>query len=318
MNTSLNSHLVKNFAFSQGFDVCGIARAQRVSKEEEASLRKWLSLNHEADMAYMRNYLDKRLDPRLLLPGALSIISVALNYAPKNMPPADQPQIATYALGKDYHDVMKRKLFALAYDLRLEQDEFKVCVDTAPLLERYWAVRAGLGWRGKNQQLIIPRMGSMFFLGELIVTREADHYDSPCTKHCGNCRKCIDACPTHALAESGENEDFDSRKCLSYLTIENRGDLNKDISQKMGNVIYGCDRCQQVCPFNRDARPNSTPELQPSDDLLAMTRDKWLHLSEDDYRRLFKGSAVKRAKYSGLIRNIQWALGEDSDLPSPQ
>lgn len=299
---------IKAEAKNLGFFACGIAKADAVDADVVASYRKWIAGGDHATMNYLENYPDKRFDPRLLMPGLKSIVSVALNYAPSHRMPDGEPQFAAYALGKDYHDVVKHKLRQMAETLG--QADYRAFCDSAPVLERYWAVKAGLGWTGRNHQLIIPHAGSMFFLGELFLPVELE-YDEPMESHCGKCHRCIDACPTHALrladGEEGKTE-FDARRCLSYQTIENRGDIPSELSDKMGDTIYGCDRCQSACPWNRFAQPNTTPELQPSDELLGMTREDWLSLTEDDYRRLFKGSAVKRAKYSGLMRNIHEAL----------
>lgn len=315
-----SSHL-KAAALSLGFSACGIARAGRVSKEEEERFRQWIAKGHQAEMHYMERYLDQRLDPRLLLPGARTIVSVALNYTPVRN--AEGFHLAAYALGADYHDVMRQKLFELARRLgcREQGRDFRVCVDTAPVLERYWAVQAGLGWQGKSQQLIVCEtlpacdgirpLGTMFFLGELLLTGEADSYDHPLESRCGNCRRCIDACPMGALPASALPGDFDAERCLSYQTIEHRGPLSKDAASKVGTCIYGCDICQQVCPMNRHARPTTLPELQPRDGLLDMTDSQWTHLSIEQYRTLFKGSAVKRAKYEGLLRNIRAAARLD-------
>nr|WP_232220081.1 tRNA epoxyqueuosine(34) reductase QueG [Prevotella falsenii] len=179
--------------------------------------------------------------------------------------------------------------------------EIRVFVDTAPVLERYWAQRAGLGWIGKNHQLIIPRAGSMFFLGEIFLPYEFESYDSPMPSRCGKCRRCIEACPTYAITDEW---GFDSEKCLSYQLIENRGELSEQAKQNMGTTIYGCDRCQTACPWNKFATPNTTPEFQPKSELLAMTKADWHNLTIDEYRALFKGSAVKRVKFDGLKRNI--------------
>lgn len=287
-----------------GFFACGIARADRVTQEEENHLRQWLARGLNADMEWMNNYLDKRLDPRLLMDGLRSIVSVAISYAPAKTIPSDQPQIAAYALGQDYHDVVKQKLRQLAAFVYGTEDvstaNFRVFVDSGPVLERYWAAQAGLGWIGKNRQLIIPKAGSMFFLGELFLDFELD-YDRPMPNRCGTCSRCIDHCPTHALSH---DRDFDSTLCLSYQTIENRRELSDTAKKNMGNTIYGCDLCQHACPWNRFATPSAVPEFQPKDELLGMTRDKWKQLSVEDYRRIFKGSAVKRVKYKGLMRNI--------------
>lgn len=275
-------------------------------------------------MAYMENHLEKRLDPRLLVPGTKSIVSVALNYAPAQRLPEGEYQIAAYALGQDYHDIVKNKLRQLVSNIQADGSIFeegadiRVFSDSAPVLERYWAVKAGLGWIGRNHQLIIPRAGSMFFLGEVFLPIELD-YDTPMESLCGNCHRCIEACPTGALAtkeQSSPSEGngggvFISSRCLSYQTIENRGDIPDDIAEAMGDTIYGCDRCQQACPWNRFAQPTEEPLLQPKEELLSMTREQWQQLTEDDFRRLFKGSAVKRAKYEGLMRNINKVRREE-------
>lgn len=297
------SNEIKAEAQRLGFFACGIARAERVSPEEEEHLKCWLAKGLHADMAWMNNYLDKRLDPRLLMDGLQSIVSVAINYAPSQTIPSSEPQIAAYALGQDYHDVVKQKLRQLAsfiYGPDLPMANYRVFVDSGPVLERYWAVQAGLGWIGKNRQLIIPHAGSMFFLGELFLDFETD-YDHPMPSRCGHCTKCIDHCPTQAISR---HHDFDSALCLSYQTIENRHELSDKAKETMGNMFYGCDRCQTSCPWNRFATPNSIPEFQPKAELLEMTQSKWENLTIEDYRRIFKGSAVKRVKFEGLKRNI--------------
>lgn len=308
MNKTQLSLKIKAEAKNLGFFACGIAKADAVDQNVVTSYKKWIGEGGHATMAYLENYPDKRFDPRLLMDGLKSIVSVALNYAPANTLPEGEPQFAAYALGKDYHDVVKNKLRQLAETLGF--DEYRAFCDSAPVLERYWAVKAGLGWTGRNHQLIIPHAGSMFFLGELFLPVDLE-YDEPMPSRCGKCHACVDACPTHALSfvdSASITTKFDARSCLSYQTIENRGDIPTDLSEKMGDTIYGCDRCQTACPWNRFSQPNDTPELQPTDELLHMKREDWLSLTEDDYRRLFKGSAVKRAKYSGLMRNIHEAL----------
>jgi epoxyqueuosine reductase len=323
------STMIKAEAMRLGFSACGIAKAGRVSADEERHLRRWLAKGRYGNMAYMANHLDKRLDPRLLMDGLRSIVSVAMNYAPQRTLPDGEPQIAAYALGHDYHEVMKDRLHRLAAYVAGLTDEapgqsaehragddgfrYRVFVDSGPVLERYWACQAGLGWVGRNRQLIIPRAGSMFFLGELFLDIELD-YDQPMDSRCGTCHRCIDQCPTQVLNMSG---DFDASRCLSYQTIENRGALSEEAKAAMGACFYGCDRCQTACPWNRFAVPNEVPELQPREELLEMTWQKWQQLSLDDYRRLFKGSAVKRAKYEGLMRNIK-ALEETRSLAPKQ
>ena len=315
-----------------GFFACGIARAEPVDAETAAAVRGWISKGSQATMDYMANYTEKRLNPCLLVPGTKSIVSLAMNYAPAQTMPETEYQLAAYAYGQDYHDVMKAKLRQLAAliankfegesDSEVGENdgnstaittpktnetreepvgEIRVFVDTAPVLERYWAQRAGLGWIGKNHQLIIPRAGSMFFLGEIFLPYEFDSYDSPIPSRCGNCRRCIEACPTCAITDEW---GFDSEKCLSYQLIENRGELSEQAKQSMGTTIYGCDRCQTACPWNKFATPNTTPEFQPKSELLAMTKADWHNLTIDEYRALFKGSAVKRVKFDGLKRNI--------------
>ena len=332
MSSRYSGKEIKVEAERLGFFACGIARAEPVDAETAAAVRGWISKGSQATMDYMANYTEKRLNPCLLVPGTKSIVSLAMNYAPAQTMPETEYQLAAYAYGQDYHDVMKAKLRQLAAliankfegenDSRVGENdgdstaittpktnetseepvgEIRVFVDTAPVLERYWAQRAGLGWIGKNHQLIIPRAGSMFFLGEIFLPYEFDSYDSPMPSRCGNCRRCIEACPTCAITDEW---GFDSEKCLSYQLIENRGELSEQAKQSMGTTIYGCDRCQTACPWNKFAIPNTTPEFQPKSELLAMTKADWHNLTIDEYRALFKGSAVKRVKFDGLKRNI--------------
>ena len=312
---------IKAEASRLGFFVCGFARPEPVSEAMRRHYLGWLADGRNADMAYLGNNLDKRFDPRLLMPGVKTIVVVAQNYFPARRLPEGEPQIADYALGLDYHDIVKQKLRQLAATVGIA--DYRAFVDTAPVLERYWAVRAGLGWIGKNQQLIIPHAGSEFFLGELFVTVELPP-DEPLPNRCGTCHRCVDACPTHALSLPatcvegyGDITRFDARLCLSYQTIENRGELTVDAKAAMGDTFYGCDRCQRACPWNRFAKPSTEPLLQPREELLAMTRQKWGNLTEEDYRRLFKGSAVKRAKYEGLMRNIKACLAGEATPPTP-
>lgn len=312
---------IKAEASRLGFFVCGFARAEPVSEAMRRHYLGWLADGRNADMAYLGNNLDKRFDPRLLMPGVKTIVVVAQNYFPARRLPEGEPQIADYALGLDYHDIVKQKLRQLAATVGIA--DYRAFVDTAPVLERYWAVRAGLGWIGKNQQLIIHHAGSEFFLGELFVTVELPP-DEPLPNRCGTCHRCVDACPTHALSLPatcvegyGDITRFDARLCLSYQTIENRGELTVDAKAAMGDTFYGCDRCQRACPWNRFAKPSTEPLLQPREELLAMTRQKWENLTEEDYRRLFKGSAVKRAKYEGLMRNIKACLAGETTPPTP-
>lgn len=297
------SAYIKAEALRLGFDACGIARAGEVEEPSRTALLHWLSQNKHAGMGYMANHADIRLDPGLLMENAQSIVCVALNYYPQTHLKEEQYRFAWYAYGKDYHDVVKEKLQSLLTGIRQQVPEAngRVFCDTAPLLERYWAQQAGLGWIGKNTQLIIPHAGSAFFLGEIVLDIELD-YDRPLPNRCGNCTRCLNACPTNALEAPYQ---LDARRCLSYLTIEHKGEIPEEAAGKIGNCLYGCDRCQQVCPWNRFAHPTDIPELQPSEAFLSMTPGDWETLSVERYRELFKGSAVKRAKYEGLMRNIR-------------
>lgn len=309
---------IKAEAQRLGFFACGIAKAAPVEENVAEAYRKWLENGEEASMAYMTNYLEKRLNPALLVPGVRSIVSLAMNYAPAQQLPEGEYQLAAYALGQDYHDLMKQRLRELAVNIGAPMELFQkgkksqsadekeetgwgIFCDTAPVLERYWAQKAGLGWVGRNHQLIIPHAGSMFFLGEVFLPFAVDVYDTPMQSRCGSCHRCIDACPTHAIIP---DEDFHADRCLSYQLIENRGELSDEAKAAMGDTIYGCDRCQTACPWNRFATPNTEPALQPKPELLSMSKEAWHNLSVEDYRRLFKGSAVKRVKFDGLKRNI--------------
>ena len=330
MNSRYLTEKIKAEAKSLGFFACGIAKAEAVDSDTADGYRRWIADGGHASMHYLADNIDKRLDPRLLMPGVKSIVCVALSYAPAKTIPADQYQIAYYAYGKDYHDVMKQKLHALASACGITT--YRAFCDTAPVLERYWAQRAGLGWIGRNHQLIIPHAGSMFFLGELFVT-DTLHYDSPVRNRCGRCHACLDACPTSSIINNQSSVinhqlSFISSRCLSYLTIEHRGPippLSSIINHQSSIInnqssIYGCDICQLACPWNRFAVPTAEPAFQPSDALLSMTKEKWHNLTEEQYRSLFKGSAVKRAKYEGLMRNInnQQSIINNQTVISPE
>lgn len=293
------SDKIKAEAKRLGFFACGIAKAEAVDTDTADTYRQWIGSGMHADMSYLANNINKRLDPTLLMPGARSIICVALAYAPKTVIPENEYQIAKYAYGHDYHEVVKDKLRQLA---ALLPTETKICCDTVPILERYWAEKAGIGWIGRNHQLIIPHAGSMFFLGE-IITDVYLTYDPPAKNHCGDCHECMKACPTGALAS--DRRHIDARRCLSYLTIENRDEISDEFKKDMGNCIYGCDRCLDACPWNKKAAVTTEPLLQANEKLLLMTREKWNNLTIDEYRDLFRGSAIKRAKYEGLTRNIK-------------
>ena len=304
------SRLVKAEALRLGFDACGVARAEAVDPSAMQRLDRWLAQGCQAGMDYIRRGRDLRADPRQLVEGVKSIVCVALGYYPGRTLPPDAPQVAYYAYGRDYHEVMRERLNLLLEAVRacVGPVQGRAFCDTAPILERYWAVQAGLGWIGKNTQLILPRLGSYFFLGELLLDVDLMP-DAPLPSRCGRCTRCLEACPGHALHPS---QGLDARRCLSYLTIEHRGPFPEGACLPLGNRIYGCDVCQQVCPWNRFARPTRLPDFAPSESLLAMRAADWRHLTREDYTRLFRGSAVKRAKYDGLMRNIHVALGEEA------
>lgn len=298
MTKSELTQYIKAEALRLGFDVCGIAKAEAVESSTAVFCDRWVKEGHNGTMGYLERNCDKRYNPTLLVEGCRSIIVVALNYTPSQAIEG----ISHYAQGEDYHKAVKERLFLLLKSIngKVPCNGRPFC-DSAPVLERYWAVQAGLGWIGRNHQLIIPQRGSYFFLGELLIDAELD-YDRPFEQnHCGECRRCIESCPTGALDE----RCFDARKCLSYLTIEHRGELPENIGEKMGNCFYGCDRCQIACPHNRFAKPNSTPELQPKPELLMMTTERWRSLTKEEYDRLFKKSAVERCGYEQLMRNIK-------------
>lgn len=332
MSLKFSLKKIKAEAQRLGFSACGAARSAPVDEDTAVQVRRWIAKGQYADMTYMANYTEKRLNPNLLVPHTKTILSLAMNYAPAQTMPAGEYQLAAYALGLDYHDIMKKRLRALASifpkveevfaelsdlsdrsdsselsdvapssSVNLPPPEIRVFVDTAPVLERYWAWKAGLGWVGKSHQLIIPKAGTMFFLGEIFLPYELDEYDEPMKNRCGGCHRCIDACPTCALAEE---TGLDAERCLSYQLIENRGKLSDKAKAAMGDTIYGCDLCQKACPWNRFSTPNTTPEFQPKPELLQMKKEDWHNLTIEQYRQLFKGSAVKRAKYEGLKRNI--------------
>ena len=290
-------------ALHLGFSACGFAKAEPVSDEMAKKLDFWVNNGYHADMNYMERNRHLRLDPTQLVPGCRTLIVVALNYYPQQMLPNDGYQIAYYAYGADYHRVVKDKLhLLLAYIKTLVPEvQGRAFCDTAPLLERYWAVKAGLGFIGHNRTLIIPSKGSYFFLGVLAVDVELQEstYDGP--HSCGNCKRCFMACPTGALTKNG----IDCRRCLSYLTIEHRGEIPDEYGKKMGNRIYGCDTCQRVCPHNRYAEPTTESAFIIPAEVASLTREAWQQLTTEQYHTLFKHSAIERAGYEGLMRNIR-------------
>jgi len=293
---------IKEKAKKTGFDACGIAQVA-TADSEALFFDRWLKEGNHAGMAYMENHREIRLNPAGLVEGAKTVISVALNYYPEQKLPPEAPHIAYYAYGKDYHFVIKEMLNELwsAVTGQTDTGTARFFTDSAPILERYWAWKAGLGWIGKNTNLIIPGKGSFFFLGEIVTSLEADHYDMPQKDRCGSCSRCLEACPTEALEGP---RHLNARKCLSYLTIENRGEIPAEQAACLGNRLYGCDTCQEVCPWNRFARPTRIEAFRPAPALLSLRKEDLKGFSREEYNRIFAKSAVKRAKYEGLIRNI--------------
>lgn len=307
---------LKHEAQRLGFSFVGIARAERMDTEARR-LEEWLQQGFHGKMAYMENHFDKRIDPRELVPGARSVVSLAYNYfTEKKQEDLAAPKLSMYAYGEDYHHVVKDKLRALLAALREQAGgvQGRCFVDSAPVLERDWARRSGLGWVGKNTLLIHPRAGSYFFLAELIIDLELEP-DGPMKDYCGTCRRCIDACPTQAISPEGYL--LDASRCISYLTIELREAIPDEFAGKMDNWMFGCDVCQDVCPWNRFSKPHAEPAFEPQPGLLSMTRQDWQELTEEVFGRVFGRSAVKRAKYEGLRRNIGFT-SSDSTKPPPQ
>lgn len=299
----MTSTQIKEYAYSLGFDACGICKVEALDAENQKGYKDWVDNSLYAGMDYMARNADKRCDPALLVDDARSIVCVALNYYPDTKSPDENPQFAYYAYGKDYHDVVRGKLQQLFDFIRSLDSSAKgrSFVDTAPIMERYWATKAGLGFIGKNSLLIIPKKGSYFFLGELILNLELE-YDKPLSLSCGNCTRCLDACPTKAIVAP---RVIEANKCISYQTIENKGEIDETIVPNLNNRFYGCDICQQVCPWNRYAKPHTTMEFNPSQAFLDLSFERLDKLTVEEYQEIFRGSAVKRAKYSGLKRNLE-------------
>lgn len=284
---------------------CGISKADFLEKEAR-ELDEWLKKGHHGKMAYMGNHFDKRLDPRLLVDDAKSIVSLMLNYFPENTQQnSDAPKISKYAYGMDYHFVIKDKLKELFAFIHEEIGEVggRMFVDSAPVMDKAWAKRSGLGWMGKNTNIIHPKNGSFFFIAELILDLELE-YDGPMKDYCGTCTACIDECPTEAIVEPYV---VDGSKCISYLTIELKDEiLPNDFKGKMDNWMFGCDVCQDVCPWNRFSKPHNEAKFNPHENLLHMSKADWHDLTEEVFRELFRKSAVKRTKFSGLSRNLRF------------
>lgn len=291
---------IRNHAASLGVSALGIAAAMPVERNAAECYKKWIGAGCHAGMEYLDRYHGVREDPRLLLEGAKSVIVCAFNYYPAVCRDKKLPEFAFYSYGADYHEVVRGRLGQLAAMIREEfGGETRVCVDTAPLRERYWAQRAGVGFIGRNNQLIIPGKGSYFFLGEILTTVEFIP-DEPCRLSCGDCMACVKSCPGKAILPDGR---VDARRCISYLTIEHKGEFDGPLN--LGNHIYGCDECQSVCPHNRNAVPADIAEFQPSEAFMSLDREAIEGLTPEKFNSIFRHSAIKRAKLAGLLRNLR-------------
>lgn len=299
--TTKYTQMIKSEATRLGFLSCGISRAGFL-EAEAPRLEKWLKNGMHGEMHYMENHFDKRLDPTLLVDGAKSVISLLLNYYPSETQNPDSYKISKYAYGEDYHFVIKDKLKDLLGFIQTEIGEVngRAFVDSAPVLDKAWAAKSGLGWIGKNANLLSKQVGSFFFIAELIVDLDLD-YDSITTDHCGSCTACLDACPTEAIVAPYV---VDGSKCISYFTIELKDNLPTEMKGKFEDWAFGCDICQDVCPWNRFSKPHNEPLFNATPEILSFSKKDWEEITEETFRKVFKNSAVKRTKLSGLKRNI--------------
>jgi epoxyqueuosine reductase len=304
------SSWIKSKALDLGFSACGIAEAGYLA-DDAARLERWLSEGFQGEMGYMARNAAKRTDPGQLLPGARSVISVLMNYKPGiEQPEESQYRVSKYAYGKDYHFVIRERLYRLILKLteRIGKFRARAFTDSAPVLDRAWAARSGLGWIGKNTCLIHPKLGSFVFIGEIITDLELDYDTVRINDLCGGCTRCIDACPTAAITEA---RNVDARKCISYFTIEFKGSLPAEYRERFNNWIFGCDICQDVCPWNRKSSPNNIDVLSPVKGLMDMDREKWERLDLPGFEAIFEGSAMQRAGFDGLRRNIDFVMNSD-------
>ena len=302
-NKEKYTQLIKAEAHRLGFLSCGISKAGFL-EEEAPRLENWLNNQMNGQMSYMENHFDKRLNPTLLVDDAKSVISLLLNYYPSELQNEDSYKISKYAYGQDYHHVIKEKLKELLHFIQTEIGEVsgRAFVDSAPVLDKAWAAKSGLGWVGKNSNLITQKVGSFYFIAELIIDLELD-YDAPTTDHCGSCTACLDACPTEAIVAPYV---VDGSKCISYFTIELKDNLPQEMKGKFDDWMFGCDVCQDVCPWNRFSKPHNEPLFQANSDILNFSKSDWEEITVDTFQKVFKNSAVKRTKYEGLLRNINF------------
>jgi epoxyqueuosine reductase len=302
-NKSKNTAVIKAEAKRLGFLSCGISKAEFLEKEAPR-LETWLKKNMHGEMAYMENHFDKRLDPTLLVQDSKSVISLLLNYFPSEIQNPDSYQISKYAYGTDYHFVIKDKLKQLMEFIseKIGEVHGRAFVDSAPVLDKAWAAKSGLGWIGKHSNLLTKQLGSFYFIAELIIDLDLE-YDTPVTDHCGSCTACIDACPTNAIVA---DKVVDGSKCISYFTIELKNEIPTSQKGNFEDWMFGCDICQDVCPWNRFSKPHNEPLFNPNPELLSMTKKDWEEITEDVFQKIFKNSAVNRTKFSGLKRNINF------------
>jgi epoxyqueuosine reductase len=303
------SNLIKAKAKKFGFQNCGISRAEFL-EEDAQPFETWLNNNYHGEMSYMENYFEKRLDPRLLVEGSKSVISLSYNYFPEeNLFGIDQLKISKYAYGQDYHETIKEILKEMVAELQDEIGDFecRIFTDSAPILERSWARKSGIGWVGKNANLITKQAGSFYFLAEIICDLELQE-DNETTDHCGSCRKCIDACPTNAIVS---DKIIDGSKCISYATIELKNEIPESFKGNMEDWMFGCDICQDVCPWNRFSKPHQQEKFKPNNLLKNLRKSDWQELSQELFSELFRKSPVKRTKFAGLKRNIEFLTKSD-------
>jgi epoxyqueuosine reductase len=306
MNIHQRTQFIKQSALALGFSFVGIAKARQLD-EEAKRLEDWLNQGFHGEMSYMENHFDKRIDPTKLVDGAKTVVTLMYNYYTEEKPTDENaPKISKYAYGKDYHYVVKDKLKTLLALINEEVGEVsgRCFVDSAPVMERDWAKHSGMGWIGKNTLLINKQQGSFFFLAELIIDLELAP-DAPTKDYCGTCTRCIDACPTDAIVEPYL---VDGSKCISYFTIELKAAIPDEVKGKFENWMFGCDICQDVCPWNRFSKRHEEPLFEPHADLLGLTKNDWEEVTEDVFKALFRKSAIKRTKFSGLKRNIDFLL----------
>lgn len=312
-NIEQHTTLVKSYAAQLGFEYCGIAKAGKLD-EDARRLETWLHQGMHGSMQYMENHFELRIDPTKLVPGAKSVITLLLNYYPAELQNQDAVQVSKYAYGKDYHEVIREKLhkFLALIKLNIGEVQGRGFVDSAPVMERAWAQRSGLGWVGKNGNLLTKQAGSFFFIATLITDLPLQ-YDDPFAKdYCGTCRRCIDACPTDAILD---NKVVDGSKCISYFTIELKDKLlPSDMQHKFDNWFFGCDTCQDVCPWNRFSQPTRETEFAPIQELLHFSTEEWSALTEDTFKKIFRHSPLKRSKFHGIQRNLHFVQNTFTEI----